>query len=717
MAMDTRTQDKAPTSAPSGHETSGGDASWRTQLKRAVQGVDGFAAQSEALSPGGVHGVAQEGVSAGGGALPHLDTIQHSFGRHDVSGVSAHVGGRAADASRAIGAEAYATGDRVAFAQAPSLHTAAHEAAHVVQQRAGVSLLGGVGRSGDAYERHADDVADAVVQGRSAEALLDEKAGGGGGAGVQRVAVQRKAVRGGPELEAVQEKLNSLGYDAGAVDGIWGKRTRGAVKRFQGDQGIAADGIVGPMTLARLDAASGGGTPAGDNANDAAGDPKPETEPSDAEGAADEVAPAPVPDKGDASKTDEGGGKADEGGSKPAPPAPVPVPTPSQKDEPSIAESVGAGGANLPADVAWVTKKLAEHGIQAGSSEEELAAAIKAYEARALNRSKSAKSVVKPGDYIHHALLAGAAPAPIAVADPAALVASSDVPAVVALRTAVHETRVFRDGIKLDRGEEAGGRDGADADKRDELVTRIAGLRAQIESMNLAGVPAEEARAIRAWGFRQVNELSPYYSQGRNANILEGTSTRTCNLTSLAMTLEALGVTSANYTGDMTVIEQIRNASKSQGGSTKKELDAAWGKNEHKQGVDGLRMPDFLQLVAVAHEVEKGKTVMQGLTRAWNAILSPANLRTYATKFGVKAWLRHGAGTASGKSKAQQWQDTFGAELDAGRQVVMLIPGHFVRLQAVVEDGIIVDDPATGTKKNRPMAFSEVKSYQMVVLG
>lgn len=51
----------------------------------------------------------------------------------------------------------------MAFREAPDLHTAAHEAVRVVQQRDGVRLRGGVGEAGDAYERHADAVADAVV--------------------------------------------------------------------------------------------------------------------------------------------------------------------------------------------------------------------------------------------------------------------------------------------------------------------------------------------------------------------------------------------------------------------------------------------------------------------------------------------------------------------------------------------------------------------------
>jgi len=125
--------------------------------------------------------------------LPHLDAIQRSFGRHDVGGIRAFVGGAAASASHEMGAQAYATGDSVAFASAPNLHTAAHEAAHVVQQRAGVQLLGGVGQDGDAYEQHADAVADLVVQGASAEAALDRfaPAAGAGGRATQHKAVQR----------------------------------------------------------------------------------------------------------------------------------------------------------------------------------------------------------------------------------------------------------------------------------------------------------------------------------------------------------------------------------------------------------------------------------------------------------------------------------------------------------------------------------------------
>ncbi len=50
----------------------------------------------------------------------------------------------------------------------------------------------------------------------------------------------------------VQRALAGLGYDVGAADGNLDARTRDAVKRFQREQGLAVDGIVGPRTWAAL---------------------------------------------------------------------------------------------------------------------------------------------------------------------------------------------------------------------------------------------------------------------------------------------------------------------------------------------------------------------------------------------------------------------------------------------------------------------------------
>jgi hypothetical protein len=120
------------------------------------------------------HAAADRGVAGSATELPFFDFIQSSFGRHDVGDVVAHTDPAAQQASSELGARAYAKGNHVAFGTTPDLHTAAHEAAHVVQQRSGVQLKGGVGEAGDYYEGHADAVADRVVRGESAEDLLDQ---------------------------------------------------------------------------------------------------------------------------------------------------------------------------------------------------------------------------------------------------------------------------------------------------------------------------------------------------------------------------------------------------------------------------------------------------------------------------------------------------------------------------------------------------------------
>ncbi|HEY4242810.1 MAG TPA: DUF4157 domain-containing protein [Kofleriaceae bacterium] len=120
-----------------------------------------------------VRAMASRGVAGASDPLPHGDRIQRAFGAHDVSHVRAAVGGAGGEAAAAIGARGYAMGDRIAFGREPDVRLAAHEAAHVVQQQAGLKLPDGVGHAQDEHEQTADAVADAVVDGRSAEPLLD----------------------------------------------------------------------------------------------------------------------------------------------------------------------------------------------------------------------------------------------------------------------------------------------------------------------------------------------------------------------------------------------------------------------------------------------------------------------------------------------------------------------------------------------------------------
>lgn len=56
----------------------------------------------------------------------------------------------------------------------------------------------------------------------------------------------------GEEIANIQSRLNSLGYEAGSVDGDFGSRTTAAVISFQQDRGLEDDGIVGAQTYRAL---------------------------------------------------------------------------------------------------------------------------------------------------------------------------------------------------------------------------------------------------------------------------------------------------------------------------------------------------------------------------------------------------------------------------------------------------------------------------------
>lgn len=56
----------------------------------------------------------------------------------------------------------------------------------------------------------------------------------------------------GDVVRKLQELLNALGYDCGSVDGIFGSKTKAAVLAFQKANGLGVDGIVGPLTWAKL---------------------------------------------------------------------------------------------------------------------------------------------------------------------------------------------------------------------------------------------------------------------------------------------------------------------------------------------------------------------------------------------------------------------------------------------------------------------------------
>lgn len=56
----------------------------------------------------------------------------------------------------------------------------------------------------------------------------------------------------GEMVRQIQKALYGAGFPTGCIDGIYGMMTRDAVAQFQIKNGMKADGIVGPATLAKL---------------------------------------------------------------------------------------------------------------------------------------------------------------------------------------------------------------------------------------------------------------------------------------------------------------------------------------------------------------------------------------------------------------------------------------------------------------------------------
>ena len=72
----------------------------------------------------------------------------------------------------------------------------------------------------------------------------------------------------GNEVRKIQTKLKELGYYKGSVDGIYGIATQKAVRSFQKNCGITADGIAGPKTLKYLGLGSSSGSTGGYSSSD-----------------------------------------------------------------------------------------------------------------------------------------------------------------------------------------------------------------------------------------------------------------------------------------------------------------------------------------------------------------------------------------------------------------------------------------------------------------
>lgn len=69
----------------------------------------------------------------------------------------------------------------------------------------------------------------------------------------------------GSEVRKIQERLKKWGYYKGEVDGVFGAETQKAVKNFQKNNSLTADGIAGSATLKAMGISSSSGSSASNN--------------------------------------------------------------------------------------------------------------------------------------------------------------------------------------------------------------------------------------------------------------------------------------------------------------------------------------------------------------------------------------------------------------------------------------------------------------------
>lgn len=145
-------------------------------------------------------------------------------------------------------------------------------------------------------------------------------------------------------------------------------------------------------------------------------------------------------------------------------------------------------------------------------------------------------------------------------------------------------------------------------------------------------------------------------------------------------------------------------------------LDA--GKSREEQNKDASKLRGFS---------DKHRSSVEHLVDARNAMESSGTEKD-REKYEKKRTELDGAMSGKGieeripiESYKQAVLSQIGPELDAGAAVVVQLSGHYVRLQAIHEDHVIVDDPARHARANRKLTWAEARAmgyfYHRLVLN
>jgi hypothetical protein len=347
-----------------------------------------------------------------------------------------------------------------------------------------------------------------------------------------------------------------------------------------------------------------------------------------------------------------------------------------------------------------------------------------------------------------------------------ALVAASHSPAaeVAAAQLAGLEA-AFKTLARDDHNQETG-------QGRDDLVAGLASLRTKVAALE---------PALQAPFYRAINAISPYYYQGDNI-ILEFDKYdketgkflkhiyNTCNITSLSMTLEALGKSPADY--------QYNHLIAAVAGVHDKDVKNR-ARDKVGTALTGLRLPDYVAMAAViwqmGYKAGDKQAILDASNAAFGAVPSTTAIKKLAGDFGATATVGALTFDASGRADAtagqlssygkDHWKaadtqaiaetkdgtaaardrnrgklsdaaierqipierykraalDQVGRHLDAGKQVVVGQYNHFVRLQALTDEFVTKDDPGRFTGANEKATWEEARAMGLftnwVIIG
>lgn len=223
------------------------------------------------------------------------------------------------------------------------------------------------------------------------------------------------------------------------------------------------------------------------------------------------------------------------------------------------------------------------------------------------------------------------------------------------------------------------------ADPPDELDTLI-GLSTRTTTYNdeqlqqarqLAVAETNQAKRVRLFNLLQTKVT--YYNQNKNESKAFNSRTHRawslgigmCNVTSLAMTLEGVGITFSQAKSTYpNTFEDYKAAIMAE-----KELSLKDRQQWVSEVKEATRFPDFLEQLRLVNHFK------------WLTV--PETWQKLANLFGASLTLLAGEGVRS----KQWWLDNAQAAFDSGNSVLVGIQGHIIRLQGMNEDGLIFDDP------------------------